>query len=266
MPVARLNDCEIYYEEHGQGPPLLFVSGLGGVGSYWEPQIRAFADRFRVITFDHRGTGQSTKSRIRYSLDQMAGDTIGLLDALGIESVYLVGHSTGGAIAQILCLEHRNRVRSAVMYATWTRADAFFRRCFEVRRELLKAGPNAYIRGSAIFLQPSWLIRDSGDQQDNSVYGDSFDTDIVDSRIEALLHFDRTDELPNIDVPVLVLGVKNDHLTPAYYSEELAQAIPGSELVIMDDGAHVASQLRSQEFNEVISRFIARHERLAEAV
>lgn len=266
MPIAKLGDCEIYYEEHGHGAPLFFVAGLGGIGSYWTPQVQAFSGSFRVITFDHRGTGRSTKSKIRYTLEQMAADTIGLMDALGIESAHVVGHSTGGAIAQILCLEHRDRVKTAVLYSTWTKADAFFRRCFEVRRELLKAGPEAYVRGSAIFLQPSWLIRDSDEQEDNTVYGDSFDVDIVDSRIEALLQFDRKNDLPQIDVPVLVLGVRNDHLTPSYYSVELATSIPGAELLILDDGAHIASQIRPREFNDAVRRFIGRHEKVPVAV
>ena len=73
---------------------------------------------------------------------------------------------------------------------------------------------------------------------------EDFDTDIVDSRIQALLDFDQTQRLSEIAVPVLVVGVENDHLTPRYYSEELAKIIPGAELVILADGAHVASQLR----------------------
>lgn len=258
MPIAHLEDCEIYYEEYGEGPPLMFVSGLGGVGSYWAPQIEAFAQHYRVVIHDHRGTGRSSKSRIRYSLEQMSADTVGLMDVLGIGSAHMVGHSTGGAIAQVLCLEHRHRIRTAVMYATWTRADAFFRRCFEIRLELLKVSPSAYIRGAAVFLQPSWWIKDAPDEDDTSVYGESFDADIVESRINAILEFDRTERLPQIDTPVLVLGVKNDHLTPAYYSQELAQRIPGAQLAIMDDGAHAASQICPDEFNQIVSDFLSR--------
>jgi aminoacrylate hydrolase len=262
MPILKLDDCEIYYEEHGEGPPLLFVAGLGGVGSYWLPQIAYFSKFFRVIVHDHRGTGRSTKSKIRYSLEQMAADTIGIMDALAIDSAILVGHSTGGAIAQILCLEHPNRVQAAVMYATWTKADTFFKRCFEVRRTLLKAGPTDYVRGGSIFLQPSWWIRDAPDIEDTTVYGDSFDSDIVDSRIQALLEFDRTADLSRITTPVLVIGVENDHLTPIYYSRAIADAIPGAELVTMKDGAHVASQIFSDEFNEIVHDFILKQERI----
>lgn len=262
MPILKLHDCEIYYEEHGEGPPLLFVAGLGGVGSYWQPQIEHFSKSFRVIVHDHRGTGRSTKSRIRYSLEQMAADTLGVMDALAIDSAVIIGHSTGGAIAQILCLEHPERVQAAVMYATWTKADTFFKRCFEVRRTLLRAGPTDYVRGGAIFLQPSWWIRDAPDLEDNTVYGESFDPDIVDSRIQALLEFDRTADLSRIATPVLVIGVENDHLTPLYYSRAVADAIPGAELATMKDGAHVASQIFPEEFNEIVHDFIVKQEHI----
>jgi aminoacrylate hydrolase len=249
MPLAQLDDGEIYYEEIGSGFPLLLVAGLGGVGTYWNPQIEPFAKHFRVIVHDHRGTGKSSKSKIEYSLEQMARDTLGLMDALNIDKAHLVGHSTGGAIGQILAVT-----------SAWTKADGFFRLCFNVRRELLlKSGPAAYVMATPIFLHPSWWIRDNIDalsRPQAAVYGPDLDISIMNSRIDALLKFDWTDRLAEIDKDVLVLGVRNDHLTPAYYSEELARLIKNSKLVIMDDGAHAASQTKPEEFNRIVLDFL----------
>jgi aminoacrylate hydrolase len=263
MPKIMLDDCEIYYEEHGQGFPLMLVSGLGGIGSYWEPQIASFARDYRVIVHDHRGTGRSTKSRMRYSVEQMAADTLALMDALGIEKAHMVGHSTGGAIGQILSVAEPERVSRVILYSTWTKADAFFRRCFEIRRELLhRSGPSAYVRGSTIFLHPSWWIRDNGeedgDSANNQVYGDDLVVEIVDSRIQAVLDFDWTARLSQIRAPVLVLGVRNDHLTPAYFSEQLARLVPGAELHIMADGGHAASQTMPEDFNSIVLSYLGR--------
>ena len=126
--------------------------------------------------------------------------------------------------AQVLAIEHPQRVDRVVLYASWTKADAFFRRCFEVRLNLLReSGAQAYIRGAAVFLYPSWWIRNQGalsDREDSTVYGAEFDAEIVERRIKALLEFDRTDQLGSIRAPCLVMGVANDHLTPAYYSVE----------------------------------------------
>jgi len=119
MPRVSIGDAEIYYEEAGQGEPLLLVPGLSGQGSFWSQQVEAFKRDFRVIVHDHRGAGRSTHSNIKYSVEQMADDVLRLMDALKIESAHLVGHSTGGAIGQVLALEHRPRLRSLVLSATW---------------------------------------------------------------------------------------------------------------------------------------------------
>lgn len=260
MPIAQLDDCELYYEEYGHGRPVLLIAGLGGVGSYWAPQIEQLSKHFRLIVHDHRGTGKSSRSKISYSIEQMAADTIGLMDALGIESADLVGHSTGGAIGQVLATERPERMGKIVMASCWTKADGFFRRCFEVRREILRAsGPLAYVKATPVFLHPSWWIRDnieSIERAEEEVYGANPDVDIMDSRIDALLNFDWTDRLSEIEKEVLVLGVRNDHLTPAYYSEELAQRIPGAILKIMDEGGHASSQTLPTEFNEIVLNFL----------
>ncbi len=259
MPVAKLNDCDIYYEEYGEGFPVMLVAGLGGVGAYWQPQVEALAPHFRVIIHDHRGTGRSTKSHIKYSVEQMADDTLGLLDWLGIEKAHLIGHSTGGAIAQtILTGSSRSRLDKVVMYATWTKADAFFRRCFDIRSELLsKSGAEAYLTSSQIFLYPSWWVRDFAETPEaKAIYDNDIDKKIVMSRIDALLEFDVEDKLKNIFNEVLVVGIENDHLTPAYFSRRLAELIPGSQLVIMKDGAHVASMICPEEFNRIVLSFL----------
>jgi aminoacrylate hydrolase len=167
MPKARLRDCELYYEEYGEGAPLLLVPGLGGTGNYWEPQIPAFSRHFKVIVHDHRGTGQSTQSDIVYSVEQMTADLIGLMDYLGIEQAHLLGHSTGGAIGQRMAILHSKRLLSLVVYASWTKCDAFMRRIFETRKTLLQtSGAIAYIKATPIFLFPDWWINE------NAVAGD----------------------------------------------------------------------------------------------
>ena len=88
------------------------------------------------------------------------------------------------------------------------------------------------------------------------MYGSNPDVEIMDSRIDALLNFDWTDRLGEIDKEVLVLGVRDDHLTPAYFSEELAAKIPNARLIIMDDGAHAASQTVPGEFNRIVLDFL----------
>src|SRR5579875_3261200 len=110
MPRIAIGDCSLYFERQGAGFPVMFVTGLGGFGSFWQDQLAAFAKTFEVVTHDHRGIGQSDPSRMNHTVERMAADVIALMDALGIERAHLVGHSTGGAIAQILAIEHSKRL------------------------------------------------------------------------------------------------------------------------------------------------------------
>jgi aminoacrylate hydrolase len=263
MPTVTAGGATLYYETHGQGAPVMLVPGLGGLGAYWRPQIPAFSERYRVVLHDHRGTGQSEWARIRYSVEQMAAETLALMDALGLDRVHLVGHSTGGAIGQILAIEAPHRLRSLVLASSWTKADPFFRWCFEVRRELLlKAGLPAYQQGAPLFLYPSWFINAHADQiraeQAASVAG--FTTvEIANHRIDAILAFDRTHQLGSIRTPTLVICARDDGLTPPYFSEALAEAIPGARLVLLDTGGHGCSRTMADEFNRHVLSFLDAH-------
>lgn len=262
MPRANVGDGEIYYEEHGKGEPLLLVPGLGGVGSYWKPNLPALAAKYRVIIHDHRGTGSSTHSKIRYSVEQMTDDLVRLMDQLKIERAHLVGHSTGGAIGQTLALTRPARLKSMVLFATWTKADKFFRELFAARRALLtQVGKEAYVHGATLFLFPPWWIKANEkllDERENATIAAFPPVEVVASRIDAIVAFDRSAELGRISTPTLVLCAKDDFITPAYFSEELAKKIPGAKLKILAEGGHCASETVRDEFNRAVLDFLSR--------
>jgi len=263
MPKISVGDAEIYYERYGNGTPVLLVPGLGGLGNYWAPNIEAFARNHQVIIHDHRGTGQSTRSRIRYSVDQMTNDLIRLMDALDIEKAHLVGHSTGGAIGQTLAVTQPDRLISLTIYASWTKADPFFRRVFEARRALLShVGAAAYVRATPIFLYPNWWINDNIaplEEREKKTIRNFPAVEIGTSRIDAIVAFDRTADLHAIKTPTMVICAKDDILTPPYFSRELAKLIPGAELVELECGGHCASETNATAFNKAVLDFIARH-------
>ena len=261
MPKANLGDFELYYEEHGRGEPLLLVPGLGGVGSYWNPNIPALSAKYRVIVHDHRGTGQSSHSRIQYSVEQMTDDLVRLIDHLKIERAHLVGHSTGGAIGQTLALRHPQRLRRMVLFATWTKADYFFRKLFSVRRDLLtQVGKEAYVRGATLFLYPPWWVQQNEkllEERERLTIQHFPPVEVVASRIDGIVAFDRAAELDRMKTPSLVLCAKDDAITPAYFSEELAKRIPGARLQILPAGGHCASETVRDEFNKAVLDFLA---------
>jgi len=264
MPKARIDGIEIYYEVHGSGPPVILVAGLGGEGSYWQPQIGPLSQHFQVIVHDHRGTGQSTASDAKISVERMANDVVGLMDALGIENAHLVGHSTGGAIAQVMGIEHPRRLRSLVIYASWVNSDPFMRRVMEARKALaLHVGAAAYIRATPVFLYPDWWINAHHKSLDAAV-AKSVRTfpapQVMANRIDAILAFDRSSELAKITAPTVVLCAEDDFLTPVYASQDLAARIPGARLIVARKGGHAYSQTMSVEFNQRIIDHILEQE------
>jgi aminoacrylate hydrolase len=263
MPTVSIGDADIHYEEHGSGEPVLLVAGLGGAGAYWNPNLPAFAGRYRTVLHDHRGTGASTRSLIRYSIEQMADDLLRLMDALGIERAHLVGHSTGGAIGQVLAIDHPDRLKSVVMYATWTRSDPFMHRLMAARRALvLDSGSAAYMRTTPVFLYPDWWINENDAllaSREAKGLASFPPAEIAASRIDAVLAFDRTADLHRIATPTLVLCAKDDFLTPPYCSEALAKAIPGASLTMMARGGHACSEVAAEEFNRIVFDFIDQH-------
>jgi aminoacrylate hydrolase len=263
MPLISIGDCSLYYDRRGIGFPVLFVSGLAGVASFWHEQVPAFARRFEVVTFDHRGIGQSDQARMGWTVERMAADVLGLMDALGIKRAHIVGHSTGGAIAQVLAIEHPARLTSVVLSATWTKTDAYFRRFFGLRKEILqRLGANAYVQSSTLFRYPSWWISRNNERlrqieaQNLAAFAP---VEIVASRIDAMVAFDRTAELGRIKTPTLVIGAEDDLVTPAYFAEELARLIPGAEIKLFPRGGHFLTQVQAREFSNAVLPFLVSH-------
>jgi aminoacrylate hydrolase len=261
MPHIKLRDgAELYYEKHGNGPPLFLVPGLGGDGRFWGDNVAALARQFTVVVHDHRGTARSTLSKITYSVPQMADDALQLIDALGYPKVHWCGHSTGGAMGQVLAIDHPDRIDRLVLSSTWARTDAFFRRLFEVRALLLKElGPVAYLKASALALNmPSW-VRDH-DADLAAAEAKAHETipvpEIVLSRIAAIVAHDRRDQLQKVRTPTLAICARDDTVTPLYFTEELVRLVPGARAYVLADGGHAYPNVHGAEFRRVMTAFL----------
>ena len=119
MPFLHLKDTELYYEVHGRGQPMVFLSETACDGEVWKLyQVEEFSRDHQVILHDYRGTGRSDKPSIDYSTKMFCDDAAALMDHLGVEKAIVIGHSMGGRIAQLLALDYPEKVDKLVLAST----------------------------------------------------------------------------------------------------------------------------------------------------
>jgi len=232
MSRASVNGIELYYEQHGTGPVLLLIPGLGADTRLFGGIRAPLAATCQVIVFDPRGAGRSDKPPGPYTIEQMADDAVGLLDVLGTERAVVVGYSMGGRIALSLVLDHPTRVHRLVLAATSASTPptgVFSRRWLAL--EVLSRLPTPGDR------QPRWAWE---------------------CQRRASAAYDATARLGEIAVPTLILHGQHDHMTPRARAHELHRAIPGSALVEVP-GGHISLVTRQRRrFIEELTAFAAR--------
>lgn len=260
MPEA----AGLYYETHGpaDAPSLILSSGLGGSASYWAPNIPALAEHFRVIAYDHRGTGRSDRALPDAGLEAMGADMLVLMDALGIERAKIAGHAIGGMAALALAHTAPGRVDRVVVVSGWDRLDPQTARCFGTRLALLRhVGVPAYLAAQPLFLFPAtWLsehdalLHDEAEHQLAQWPGDA----MVEARIAAASAFDCSGWADAIDARVLLVSAADDLLVPSTCSNRL-QALMGrarAAVAPMAWGGHACNVTAPETFHRLVIEFL----------
>ena len=262
MPRAPVNGIELNYREKGEGYPVFLLHGYTGNLRNWALQLPALSREYRMVSIDHRGHGESDKPTEAegYTLDQMAEDACGVLEHLGIEECYLVGHSMGGAIAQHLALAHPERVRALVLAGTWAEAP---RIRHEQRARLLEV---ALAEGMEAAFEEQLRTNPRADElRAQPLFLETWRRQFLMTSIEALTYCAQaiadkpswTHELHRIAVPTLVMCGENDAEFLAA-CRQLHDRIAGSELAIIPGAGHALQIEKPAEFNAVLTGFLSR--------
>ena len=253
----------LYYEEHGppDAPPLILSSGLGGSAAYWTPNIPALADHFRVIAYDHRGTGRSDRALPEtVTVDDFADDILTLMDAIGIGRVHLIGHAAGGVAGLALARIAPDRMGRLVIVNGWMKADPHFLRCFEARLNLLRhAGVEAFLRAQPIFLYPAEWISAHSDELDGELSHQLSGfpgAATMEKRIAALAGFDASAWIAELRGETLALNARDDMLVPWTCSAKMASASPAITAVGTAWGGHASNVTDPETFNRIVLDFL----------
>lgn len=269
MPTLDTGQISQYYELHGNpsDPPVLLVGGLGGVGAQWGSQTRRFAQKYHVILPDQRGTGQTTHAQDGYTTRQLADDMAALVAHLAVGPVHLVGASTGAAIGQHLALDHPQTVRSLTMAGAFARFDTFAHRGSDARRVFVaehdrKSRYECYV----CFLFSQKYTRNHPEKVqewiDESLARPELpeDRDIALKRLDMIAAHDALARLGEIRQPSLLLCGSHDVAVGLPLSQEIASAMPGTELVVLQDAGHLIELEKEEEFFQIVSAFIDRQQ------
>ena len=262
MATVNVNGCEIYYEVHGQGDPLVLIMGLRRNLEWWYRQIPALSQHFQVIAFDNRGAGRSDKPVMEYSIRLFADDTAGLMEALAIPKAHILGSSMGGYIAQELALNYPAKVKSLVLGCTGCGGDRAVIMSPE-RMEKFTANKG---------LKPEEILRKDMDIYYSDDYVDQ-NSEIIEEFVEismryyqpadaffrqfdACLRHDTGDRLHHLAIPTLIMTGDDDPLVPPQNSHVLKDLIAGADLSVFAGGRHCFFIEQADRFNKEAVDFL----------
>ena len=272
MATARINDIDLYFEEHGDpaAEPVLLIMGFTMNAGAWVAQIPALAERYRVIAFDNRGAGRTTQPEGPYTMTQMAADAAGLLDRVGIAAAHVIGASMGGMIAQELAIRYPARVSSLVLMCTTPGGphSAGYQQMMEAGAEVLEAGslealmtPERLQESMLLAFTPEYLASPGPTFQQMAITTVQFPQTLVGMKgqLAAVRDHDAYDRLSRIAAPTLVMAGTEDTLVAVANSPILAERIPNAELRMFQGLRHGFNIEKPDEVNAVVLEFLARH-------
>ncbi len=261
MTLISIGNLDLWVDQVGHGPDVLFIAGLADEGSCWAEQAAELSDSYRVTTFDNRAVGRSSTPDGEYSIAQFAEDAAALMKVLGIPRAHVVGSSMGGAIAQELALRYPDLVSTLVLHGTWCVSDRHFQEEVRGWQMLARAAPTPhdfFVAVNVWFLAPR--IYDEGTIDDWAADAvanpHAQSVDAFCRSAEALLTHDTRDRLHRIECPTLVTVGSLDICTPPRCAEQIADHIQGAELYVFEGAGHMPYVEDPHAFTAVVRAFL----------
>jgi 3-oxoadipate enol-lactonase len=248
--------CALHHLVSGRpgAPPVVFGGSLGTTLAMWDPQVRALADRWSVVAFDHRGHGASPAPDGPYTIDQLGGDVLALLDTLELPRVSYCGLSMGGMVGMWLAINAPERIDRLVLICTSAYlppAAGWHDRAATVRA----AGSTEVVADAVLgrWFTPAYAREHSGVVAHYRRMVAACPAEGYASCCEAIGELDLRPGLPGVSAPTLVIAGEQDPATPPEHARTIAAAVPSSRLEVLDPAAHLSSVERAPAVSALIA-------------
>jgi 3-oxoadipate enol-lactonase len=265
VPLAELEERRVYYEEHGEGDPVLLINGLGADHTAWRLQTEFFRNHFRVIVFDNPGIGQTEGPGGPYTSALFADVAAGLLRFLGLERAHVVGASMGGLIAQQVAVRHAELVRSLMLHCSWWRADRYTTALIRSWQSYARVATPLdlarqiwlWVFTPGFFEERPEAIAELERQVEANPHPQS--AEAFSDQAEACIGHEALEEIDSVEAPTLITVGEGDILTPPSHSFELEARMPNALLHVWRAMGHAPFWEIPDEFNELTYSFLRAH-------
>jgi pimeloyl-ACP methyl ester carboxylesterase len=262
--------CTLSFTVVGEGPPVLFIQGVGVHGGGWTPQVDDLAKHHQCVYFDNRGMGLSQPPGCRIRVEQMADDAAVIMDTLGWTSAHVVGHSLGGLVALHLALSARPRVRSLSLLCTFARGRDATPLSWWVLSTGLRTKIGTRRQRRLAFLElvmPSGVLRTADRDELAARLVPIFGHDLGEApaitmkQLSAMRAYDATPRLRELGgLPAMVLSAAHDRIAPPSLGRALAAGIESAQYVELAQASHGATIQCAPEVNSLLADHLARAE------
>jgi 3-oxoadipate enol-lactonase len=251
--------AKIYWDELGEGDPLLLIMGLGYPSYAWHRTRPVLSEKYRTIALDNRGVGRSDMPPGPYSIGLMASDAAAVLDAAGVESAHMFGISMGGMIAQEFALQYPKRVRSLILGCTSAGGPHAVQSEPEATQMLMSRGnmtPEEAAQAAVPFVYhpatPRKLIEEDLEMRRQWFVSQ----DAYNAQLQGVVTFESYSRLSQINSPTLVIHGESDRLVPAGNGKAIAEKIPGAKLILLAHASHIFTTDQPEATHRAILEFL----------
>jgi 3-oxoadipate enol-lactonase len=259
MAFVDNQGVKIYWDEQGQGEPILLIMGLGWASVMWHRSRPVLAKHYRTIALDNRGVGRSDVPAGPYSIAVMASDAAAVLDAAGVDSAHVYGVSMGGMIAQEFALQYPGRVRSLILGCTAAGGPTALRAEPEVLEVLARRdlSPDASVAATHPFIYDSATPPERLDE-DTTIRKQWWPNPAgYMAQLQGIIAWEAYSRLPQIAAPTLVIHGETDRLIPPGNAKLIADRIRDAKLVMIPHASHIFSTDRPDLTHNAVLEFLS---------